>query len=102
MDWKRFRFWIERQKQAELIVKLFQDGYKRQADFLRDVIDAYIDDDPEFNAWMNKKRIERGNIRTRARLERKQKLITKAQELEEFLFSEQDISNIFDIIEKEN
>ncbi len=102
MDWKRFRFWIERQKQAELIVKLFQDGYKRQSDFLRDVIDAYLDDDPEFNAWINKKRIERGNIRTKARLERKQKLITKAQELEDFLFSEQDISNIFDIIDKEN
>ncbi len=102
MDWKRFRFWIERQKQAELIVKLFQDGYRRQSDFLRDVIDAYLSDDPEFNAWMNKKRIERGNIRTKARLERKQKLITKAQELEDFLFSEQDISNIFDIIEKEN
>lgn len=102
MDWKKLYFWIEMHKQAEMLVKLFQDGYKRQGHFFRDVIDAYINEDPDFAVWMNKKRLEKGNIRTKIQLERKQKLINKAQQLEDILFSEQDLSNIFDLIEQDN
>ena len=102
MDWKKIYVWIETRKQAEMLVKLMQDGYKRQGNFLRDVIDAYLNDDPEFMAWMNKRTIERGNSRTQLYIDRKQKLIEKSKQLEDFLFSEQDLSNIFDLIEKDN
>jgi len=50
---------------------------------------------------MNKKIMEKGNIRTKIQIERKQRLITKAKELEEILFSQQDIDNIFDLIDKD-
>ena len=102
MDWKRFPFFIESNKQAMFVACLFQDGYRRQAEFLRDVIDAYITDDPEFAVWMNKKRFEKGNIQTKRRLIRKEKLINKAKELEDILFSEQDLNNIFDLIEQDS
>ena len=78
-----------------------QDGYKRQAYFIRDVIEAYLNDDPEFSIWMNKKRLERGNSRTKLYIERKQKLIDKSKELNDFLFSEDDLTNIFVLIEKD-
>lgn len=100
MDWKKLYFWIEVHKQAEMLVKLIQDGYKRQGHFFRDVIEAYINEDPDFAVWMNKKRLEYGNVRTKKQLDRKQKLIIKAQQLEETLFSEQDLDNIFDLIEQ--
>lgn len=102
MDWKKLFIWIELPKQATMIVKLYQDGYRRQGHFIRDVIDAYIEDDPEFMAWMNKKIIEKGHSRTKLYLDRKQKLINKAQKLEDILFSEQDLDKIFDLIEKDN
>lgn len=102
MDWKKIYVWLETRKQAELLIKLMQDGYKQQGKFIRDVIDAYINDDPEFMMWMNKKRIENGNSRTKLYIERKQRLIEKAKELEDILFSEQDLNNIFDLIEKDN
>jgi 3'-phosphoadenosine 5'-phosphosulfate sulfotransferase (PAPS reductase)/FAD synthetase len=102
MDWKKLYVWIELQKQATLIVKLYQDGYRRQGHFIRDVIDAYINEEPEFMNWMNKKIIEKGNSRTKLHLERKQKLINKAQKLEDILFSQQDLDKIFDLIEKDN
>ena len=102
MDWKKLYFWIEIHKQAEMLVKLFQDGYKRQGHFFRDVIDAYINEDPDFAVWMNKKRLEKGNNRTKIQLERKQKLVNKAQQLEDILFTEQDLNNIFDLIEQDS
>ena len=102
MDWKKAVFWVERQKQVELFVKLYQDGYKRQGEFFRDIIEAYLNEDPEFNVWMNKRRIEKGNNNTKKRLERKDRLIKKAKELEDILFSEQDLNNIFDLIESDN
>ena len=102
MDWKKVYIWLETRKQAELLVKLMQDGYKRQAYFIRDVIEAYINDDPEFMIWMNKKRIERGNSRTKLYIDRKQKLINKSKELDDFLFSQEDLTNIFDLIEEDS
>ena len=102
MDWKKIYVWLEVQKQVTLLIKLYQDGYKRQAYFIRDIIDAYLNEDPDFMIWMNKKIMEKGNIRTKIQLERKQRLITKAKELEDVLFSQQDINNIFDLIEKDN
>jgi hypothetical protein len=102
MDWKRFYLWIETHKQATFIVHLLQDGYKKQAEFFRDVIDAYIEEDPEFAKWMDKKRLQKGNLNTKKGLERKQKLIKRAEQLQDILFSEQDLSKIFDLIEEEN
>lgn len=102
MDWKRFYLWIETHKQATFIVHLLQDGYKKQAEFFRDVIDAYIEEDPEFSKWMDKKRIQKGNVNTKRGLARKQKLIKRAEELQDILFSEQDLNKIFDLIEEEN
>ena len=102
MDWKRFLLWIDGTKQATLVAHLFQDGYRRQSDFFRDVVDAYINEDPEFAVWMNKKRLEKGNNCTNRRLIRKEKLINKAKELEDILFSEQDLNNIFDLIEQDS
>jgi hypothetical protein len=102
MDWKRFYLWVETHKQATFIVHLLQDGYKKQAEFFRDVIDAYIEEDPEFAKWMDKKRLQKGNLNTKKGLERKQKLIKRAEQLQDILFSEQDLSKIFDLIEEEN
>jgi hypothetical protein len=102
MDWKKIYVWVESHKQSELFIKLLQDGYRRQGHFIRDVIEAYLDNDPEFMSWMNKKILEKGNSHTKVRLERKQKLINKALELEDVLFSEQDINNIFDLLEEDN
>ena len=70
MDWKRFYLWIETHKQATFIVHLLQDGYKKQAEFFRDVIDAYIEEDPEFAKWMDKKRLQKGNANTKKGLAR--------------------------------
>tara|TARA_R110000868_G_scaffold104963_1_gene289052 strand:- start:80 stop:397 length:318 start_codon:yes stop_codon:yes gene_type:complete len=102
MDWKRFYLWIETHKQATFIVHLLQDGYKKQAEFFRDVIDAYIEEDPEFAKWMDKKRLQKGNANTKKGLARKEKLIKRAEQLQDILFSEQDLSKIFDLIEEEN
>ena len=102
MDWKRFYLWIETHKQATFIVHLLQYGYKKQAEFFRDVIDAYIEEDPEFAKWMDKKRLQKGNANTKKGLARKEKLIKRAEQLQDILFSEQDLSKIFDLIEEEN
>ena len=102
MDWKKLTYFIETHKQAEMLIKLQQHGYKIQGQFIRDIIDAYINEDPQFMSWMNKKILEKGNTNTKGRLEKKQKLINKAEQLGNLLFSEQDINNIFDLIEHED
>jgi|APGre2960657404_1045060.scaffolds.fasta_scaffold01925_14 hypothetical protein len=102
MDWKKFTYFVETHKQAEMLIKLEQHGYKIQGQFVRDVIEAYTNEDPDFMIWMNKKIIEKGNANTKGRLEKKQKLINKAEQLTELLFSQQDINNIFDLIEEKD
>jgi len=102
MDWKKFTYFVETHKQAEMLIKLQQHGYKIQGQFVRDVIDAYTNEDPDFMTWMNKKIIEKGNSNTKGRLQKKQKLINKEQQLSDLLFSQQDINNIFDLIEYED
>jgi hypothetical protein len=102
MDWKKFTYFVETHKQAEMLIKLQQHGYKIQGQFVRDVIDAYTNEDPDLMIWMNKKIIEKGNSNTKGRLQKKQKLINKEQQLSDLLFSQQDINNIFDLIEYED
>jgi hypothetical protein len=84
-------------KCAELAVKMKNDNVRKQQ-FLETVVIAYLSDDKEFLEWWHK------SLKTikipKTRLNAKIQLINQGKELErDFALNEDEIENIFDILE---
>lgn len=96
---KKVSIYITDSSHAELLLKLRYDDLT-QKKFFKLMIESYLLDDKDFKEFFNKKLEEKLSVR-----KKKNKLKdTQEQEIIErdFALNEDEIENIFDIIEKEN
>jgi len=87
-------FYERVENSVELIVRLKNDGFNG-AKFFRSVVEAYLSYDPKFMEWFNTKRKTPKN-----RIKKIEKLVEDGRRLEsEYYLSNEEVENIFDIIE---
>ena len=94
---KRIVFTENAHRHAKLTVRLKHEN-KRQSDFFRGLITGYLNNDERICSF-----IDDIKPQSKTKKQKSKKLIQQGQEsLENFGFSEKEISNIFDIIEEEH
>ena len=96
---KRILFYDTDKRHAELKIKLQYDGLT-QSEFFRAVVTGYLEDDPTMVEYVGAYKAEHGR-----QSKRQQRVVQKeARESRQTasVFAEDEINNIFDIIEREN
>ena len=94
-------FYVSLKRKQDLAVKLKYDSLNR-SEFLRVMIDGYLDNDPDVMAYIEKYK-ETMEVHNTAKRDKTKRLRKKAQETKKnFALTDNDISSIFDIIAEEN
>lgn len=96
---KKIVFYDDDHTHAQLRIKFIADGIK-QAAFFKDIVRAYIDDDPNIRAWINSNpncKISKRSMKLRLKEDKKIQ-----EETNSFNLNEQDVSEIFDILAEED
>ena len=98
-EWKSLKLFLNRSTHAELRLKLRYDNLS-QNEFLKLVIAAYIEGDNEFRVFIDKMLEKRTSARSKVKKRKDRK---EAKKLEhDFGLSDEEITDIFDLIEKES
>ena len=97
---KKIVFDSSGKRHAEFKIKLQYDGLG-QGDFFREVVSAYLSEDPQFMDFVHglKDRLEAQNKRQRE-LVRKERKMSNDNE-RDFSLSEEEVESIFDLLERE-
>jgi hypothetical protein len=94
---KRVVFSDNEHRHAQLVLKLKHDGFK-QGQFFRTIITGYINDDPVLQQFVDEMKEQSPRLKKKAR-----RLRDQGEETMSALgFNEDDIENIFDLIEQEH
>lgn len=97
-DHKTLVFAIEEKKHVDLRIRLRHDDLS-QVKFFKALVDGYLDNDEKILEFLREYRKKTG-IQSEKKREKSMKLIEKGkEEARKFAFSEDEIENIFDIIE---
>ena len=95
---KKFVFYDDDHVHAKLIVKFMQDGIK-QASFFKELVKAYIEDDPNIRRWLENNSSCKISKRSMTKRKKEQKLIEKQKN--EFNLDKEIVDEIFDILADE-
>tara|TARA_R110000824_G_scaffold104836_2_gene248549 strand:- start:260 stop:592 length:333 start_codon:yes stop_codon:yes gene_type:complete len=84
-----------------LKIRLFYDEIKTQSEFFRYCVESYLDQDPLFVAFLDDYKINK-KVQSKVRTLKSKKLRTAGQKLmEELALTNDEVQNIFDILEEE-
>ena len=98
---KRVVFRENDQVHAKLRIRLHYDGIK-QSDFFRGCIEAFLNDDAEFEEFIETLKLKKSS-QSKAKLAKSKKLKNEGKELSNKLaLNSNEIENIFDMIEEEH
>ena len=99
-DRKKFMFYDTEKRQADLRVKLQHDGMT-QSTFFRVMISGYLENNEHILNFINEFQ-EKYKMRGKHKIKKVRKIIDKGKDLkEQFNIDENEIANIFDILEEE-
>ena len=96
---KKIVFYDDDHTHAQLRIKFIADGIK-QATFFKDLVRAYINDDPNIRAWINSNphcKVSKRSARIRRREDRKIE-----EQNTSFNLDQKDVQEIFDILAEED
>jgi hypothetical protein len=98
---KKFMFWDTEKNQIDLRIRLQYDGMN-QSNFFRAMIAGYLAKDVHIMAYVGEYK-EKYVIHNKKKRKETEQLLKEGRELEQdFALNENDIENIFDILEKEH
>ena len=100
---KKIVFYDSDKRYADLKIRLGHDGLS-QAKFFRGILTGYLSQDPDILNFVDKLKAAAriGNV-SKKRIKEDRQLIKDGEETaEKFSLGNQEIENIFDILEKEN
>jgi len=84
-----------------LKIRLFYDEIKTQSEFFRYCVESYLSADPLFLSFLSEYKIK-NKVQSKARTNKSKKLRERGSKLmEELALTEDDIQNIFDILEED-
>ena len=97
---KKVCFWEDKQKHINFVSRLQVDGLK-QGQFLRAIVEAYMNDDGHICAFLEEYK-ERWTVQGKRKRKTVKRIRDKAQEQKKkFSLDERELESIFDMIEKE-
>jgi len=95
---KKINFVINVKKHVDLRIRLRHDDLS-QVKFFKAMVDGYLENDALILQYINQYK-EKNNIQSIKKREKSMKLIEEGkEELDKFIFSDEELENIFDIIE---
>ena len=98
---KKFMFYDTEKNQIDLRIRLQYDGMN-QSNFFRAMIAGYLAKDEHIMSYIGEYK-EKYVIHNKKKRKETEKLLEKGKELEQdFALNQDDIENIFDILEKEH
>lgn len=95
---KKFVFYDVDHLHAKLLLKFMEDGIK-QAQFFKELIKAYVDDNPHIRKWIEENKVVRISDRSMKKRKREKRLVEKQEK--EFNLDQQTVDEIFDILADE-
>jgi len=99
---KRIALHFPEKTQVDFLIRLRYDDFKGQTDFFREVICAYLNNDPHILNFVESLKLKKSN-RNKKRNKENRKLINDGQQImKEFALDKDEIENIFDILEENN
>ena len=99
---KRIALHFPEKTQIDFLIRLRYDDFKGQTDFFREVIYAYLNNDPHILDFVESIKAKK-SIQNKKRNKQNRKLINDGQQiLKEFALDKEEIENIFDILEENN
>ena len=97
----KLTFFLNSKLHENLKIRLYYDQIKTQSEFFRYCVESYLDQNPLFMQFFDDYKINK-KIQSKKRVIGSQKLRDKGNKLmEELALTENEIKNIFDILEEE-
>jgi len=97
----KLTFFLDSQLHENLKVRLYYDQIKTQSEFFRYCVESYLEQEPLFMQFLDEYKITKG-VQSKSRAARSIKLREEGVRLmEELALSDEDVQNIFDILEAE-
>tara|TARA_R110002020_G_scaffold33769_1_gene102617 strand:+ start:7328 stop:7663 length:336 start_codon:yes stop_codon:yes gene_type:complete len=97
----KLTFFLSSKLHENLKVRLYYDQIKTQTEFFRLCVESYLGQDPLFMEFLDDCKVKQ-NIQSQARTTKSRKLRKRGTKLmEELALSEEEVQNIFDILEEE-
>ena len=94
-------FSIDSKLHENLKIRLFYDEIKTQSEFFRYCVESYLSQDPLFMAFLDDYKINK-KVQSKKRTNKSRKLRERGEQmLKELALTEEEIENIFDILEEE-
>ena len=97
----KLTFFLNSKLHENLKVRLYYDQIKTQSEFFRYCVESYLDQNPLFMQFFDNYKINK-KVQSKKRAIGSQKLRNKGNKLmEELALTENEVKNIFDILEEE-
>ena len=97
----KLTFYLDSKLHENLKIRLYYDQIKTQSEFFRYCVESYLDQDTMFMAFLDDYKINK-KIQSKVRaLKSKKHRLAGEKLMEELALSDQDVQNIFDILEEE-
>tara|TARA_E500000305_G_C3942038_1_gene197947 strand:+ start:90 stop:413 length:324 start_codon:yes stop_codon:yes gene_type:complete len=101
-DVEKITFYENTKTKAELKIKLYSDGLT-QSSFFRSVIEAYLSEEQTFALWLEGCKENTGTLKSKSMKTKMAREKKKLNQIEnKFALGEDEIENIFDILEREH
>jgi hypothetical protein len=98
---KRISFMDTDKRNADLIIRLKQDGLTKTK-FFRAILDGYLNQDDRIMEFVNEYKLESGSQSKKKAKVVQSKIEQGKENKRKFGLNEDEIENIFDILEKQN
>ena len=97
----KLTFYLHSKLHENLKIRLYYDQIKTQSEFFRYCVESYLEQNPLFMKFLDDYKINK-KVQSKARTLKSKKLRESGNKLmEELALSEQEVQNIFDILEEE-
>ena len=97
----KLAFYLDSKLHENLKIRLYYDQIKTQSEFFRYCVESYLNQEPLFMTFLDDYKINKKvQSKTRALKSKKQRVAGKKL-MEELALTEEDVQNIFDILEEE-
>ena len=94
-------FSLDAKLHENLKIRLFYDEVKTQSEFFRYCVESYLSQDPLFMAFFDDYKINK-KVQSKTRVTKSRQLRASGDKLlQDLALTEEDIENIFDILEEE-
>tara|TARA_R100000008_G_scaffold62423_1_gene39694 strand:- start:522 stop:854 length:333 start_codon:yes stop_codon:yes gene_type:complete len=94
-------FSLDSKLHENLKIRLFYDEIKTQSEFFRYCVESYLSQEPLFMAFLDDYKINK-KVQSKKRVTKSRQLRASGEKiLQDLALSEEDIENIFDLLEEE-